>query len=75
MGAATIGMGSKPFIDDSVPHVGNLPELPFRLQTPQKCAGTLTLPAKSVPISILLPPHANSAPPPPVDAPAEKAEL
>ena len=75
MGDVMIGTDSRPGIEVSVPQDGNRPELPLRLQMPQKCAGILTLPAMSVPISILLPPQARRAPPPPVDAPTVKSGL
>jgi hypothetical protein len=75
MGADTICTPSRPSIEDTAPHVGNLPTLPLRLQIPQKWAGILTLPARSEPISILVPPHAKRAAPPPVEAPAECASL
>lgn len=69
-GEVTIGKPSKPIMDDPLPHIGNRPALALKLHIPQKCAGIRTLPPISVPISILLPPHATSAPPPPVEAPA-----
>ena len=74
-GEATMGKASNPIMDDPLPQVGNRPELALKLHTPQKWAGILTLPPISVPISILLPPHATSAPPPPVEAPAVWLEL
>ena len=75
IGDVTIGMASIPIIDDSLPQAGNRPALPFKLHTPQKWAGILTLPPTSVPTSILLPPQARRAAPPPVDPPAVNSEL
>lgn len=69
IGAATIGTPSSPGMEEMVPHVGKRPTLPFKPQMPQKCAGMRALPPISVAISILLPPHASNAAPPPVDAP------
>ena len=56
MGDVTRGMPCSPGQKETIPVSGNLPEDALMEYSPLKWAGTRTLPPKSDPISILLPP-------------------
>jgi hypothetical protein len=58
-----------------MPKLGKRPDEHFIPYRPHTAGGKRTLPPMSVAISILLPPYASNAQPPPVDAPGENAEL